>query len=198
MSLAVSVSRWRENSALRRDPRRAARRGGGNTHRYGGSCTTGCAPCGSWTWPSCLLLAERAGARAKRDAGRHRTRFCSAKRNLTRAVSSTRRNANGVRAPRWKFWETKRGKRVNEKIAKSPSTLPSRVLSAARVRRARARSRGDALAVPDDHLAYAAADAANHPVGPARVDPRVVVSRGSAVFVFVCVRARGFVFVIRL
>ena len=72
MSLAASVSRWRENSALRRDLRRAARRDGGKTHRCGGSCTTGCAPCGSWTWPSCLLVAERADARAKRVAGRHR------------------------------------------------------------------------------------------------------------------------------
>eukprot|EP00228_Micromonas_bravo_P000108 CAMPEP_0203007706 /NCGR_PEP_ID=MMETSP1401-20130829/6583_1 /ASSEMBLY_ACC=CAM_ASM_000894 /TAXON_ID=38833 /ORGANISM="Micromonas pusilla, Strain CCAC1681" /LENGTH=127 /DNA_ID=CAMNT_0049749367 /DNA_START=101 /DNA_END=482 /DNA_ORIENTATION=+ len=44
MSLAASVSRWRENSALRRDLRRAARWDGGNTHRCGGSCTTGCAP----------------------------------------------------------------------------------------------------------------------------------------------------------
>ena len=78
MSLAASVSRWRENSALRRDLRRAARWDGGNTHRCGGSCTTGCAPCGSWTWPSCLLVAERADARAKRVAGRHR-----GARNLT-------------------------------------------------------------------------------------------------------------------
>ena len=56
MSLAASVSRWRENSALRRDLRRAARRDGGKTHRCGGSCTTGCARCGWWTWPSLLRL----------------------------------------------------------------------------------------------------------------------------------------------
>ena len=86
MSLAASVSRWRENSALRRDLRRAARWDGGNTHRCGGSCTTGCAPCGSWTWPSCLLVAERADARAKRVAGRHR-----GARNLTPRHRARRR-----------------------------------------------------------------------------------------------------------
>ena len=75
-------------------------------------------------------------------------------------------------------WRSSRSKPFRKRVAKksrlclAPTLYSRELVSSAprrsRVRRARARARGDALAVPDDRLAYAAADAANHPVGPAR------------------------------